>query len=77
MYDVAPEVLRHRVMLTYDAIAAETTADDIVAKVLATVPAPRVAPSQDTLGSNSDNSGFAETAETNDTVHLFDEPATG
>jgi len=80
VYDVAPEVLRHRVMLTYDAIAAETTADDIVAKVLATLPAPRVAPSQDALGS-SDNSAFADTAQTNDTandtVNLFDEPAAG
>jgi MoxR-like ATPase len=80
VYDVAPEVLRHRVMLTYD---AKTTADDIVAKVLATVPAPRVAPSQDTAGSSDDNSGFADaghandTGHSNDTVPLFDEPAAG
>jgi len=82
VYDVAPEVLRHRIMLTYDAIAAETTADHIVAKVLSTVPAPRVAPSQDALARDDDNSGFADTVHSNDmaandTVTLFDEPAAG
>jgi MoxR-like ATPase len=44
VFDVAPEVLRHRVLLTYDAIAADVTTDDVVARVLATVSAPRVAP---------------------------------
>jgi MoxR-like ATPase len=77
VYDVAPEVLRHRVMLTYDAIAAETTADDIVKKVLATVPAPRVAPSQDAVGANDDNSAFADTVHLDDRGPLFDEPAAG
>ena len=47
VYDVAPEVLRHRVQLTYDAIAQDVTPDDVVARVLAGVPAPRVAPYQD------------------------------
>jgi len=77
VYDVAPEVLRHRIMLTYDAIAAETKPEDILAKVLATVPAPRVAPSQDIVGNSDDNSGFADTIQDNDTVTLFDDSAAG
>src|SRR3954454_20546564 len=66
VYDVAPEVLRHRIMVTYDAIAAETTADHIVAKVLSTGPAPRVPPSQDALARDDDNSAFADTVHRND-----------
>jgi MoxR-like ATPase len=71
VYDVAPEVLRHRIMLSYDAIAQEMTPDDVVTTILTTVPAPRVAPSQDARASHSGDVGFA------DTVELFDRPATG
>jgi len=46
--DVAPDVLRHRLVLSYEALADGTSAEDLVAKVLAAVPAPRLAPSQDT-----------------------------
>jgi MoxR-like ATPase len=38
--DIAYEVLRHRVILTYEAEAEETTSDDIVCKVLESVPVP-------------------------------------
>ena len=38
--DIAYEVLRHRVILTYEAEAEETTSDDIVRKVLESVPVP-------------------------------------
>ena len=38
--DVAPEVLRHRVVLTYEAEAQEIDADTIVARLLAEVPVP-------------------------------------
>jgi MoxR-like ATPase len=37
---VAPDVLRHRVLTTYEAEAEEVTSDDIVQKVLATVETP-------------------------------------
>ena len=47
VYEVAPEVLRHRLILTYDALAEGVTADDVLTQILATVPAPRVAPHQD------------------------------
>ena len=37
---IAPDVLRHRVLTTYEAEAEEVTSDDIVTKILATVEAP-------------------------------------
>jgi MoxR-like ATPase len=37
---VAPEVLRHRIGLTYEAEAQEVTSDEIVARILATVDVP-------------------------------------
>jgi MoxR-like ATPase len=53
VYDVAPEILRHRLLLTYDALADGVKVDDVVAKVLSTVPAPRVAPHQDPVAGNA------------------------
>ena len=47
VFDVAPEILRHRVVMSYEALAQDLSADHIVASVLSTVPAPRIAPSQD------------------------------
>jgi MoxR-like ATPase len=38
--DVAPDVLRHRIVLTYEAEADEVTADEIVRRVLERVPLP-------------------------------------
>ena len=38
--DIAPDVLRHRVILTYEAEAEQMTSDDIVRKVLESVPVP-------------------------------------
>ncbi|HEX9564069.1 MAG TPA: MoxR family ATPase [Gemmatimonadaceae bacterium] len=37
---IAPDVLRHRVLTTYEAEAEEITSDDIVKKILSTVEAP-------------------------------------
>jgi len=47
VYDVAPDILRHRVLLSYEAIADGVTAEHIVNRVVGTVVAPRLAPSQD------------------------------
>jgi MoxR-like ATPase len=44
VFDVAPEVLRHRLLLTYDALARDITPDDIVNRILASVPAALVSP---------------------------------
>ena len=47
VFDVAPEVLRHRVVPSFDALADGIVPDQLVNRVLATVVAPRVAPSQE------------------------------
>src|SRR5918999_3627217 len=38
--DVMPDVLRHRLVLTYEALAESITADEIVRRVMALIPAP-------------------------------------
>jgi MoxR-like ATPase len=47
VWDVAPDVLSHRLVVSYDALAQGMQADQIVTRVLATVPAPRLTPTQD------------------------------
>ena len=42
MQDVAPDMLRHRLVLSYDALADEVPMDHIISRVLATVPLPQV-----------------------------------
>ena len=44
VFDVAPEVLRHRLLLTYDALARDVSPDDLVHRILASVPASWVSP---------------------------------
>jgi MoxR-like ATPase len=44
VFDIAPEVLRHRLLLTYDALARDIAVDEIVNRILATVPATWVSP---------------------------------
>jgi MoxR-like ATPase len=46
VFDVAPEVMRHRIVLSYEALAQDIDGEAILARVLSTVPAPRVTPSQ-------------------------------
>jgi MoxR-like ATPase len=45
--DVAPEILRHRLILTYDALADGVSTDHVVEQVLAGMPQPQVSPRQD------------------------------
>jgi MoxR-like ATPase len=40
---IAPDVLRHRLVLSYEALAEDATADDILGTVLSTIPLPKVA----------------------------------
>jgi MoxR-like ATPase len=47
VYDVARDVLRHRVLLSYEALADGVDADQIVERVVRTIVAPRVTPGQD------------------------------
>lgn len=46
IFDIAPEVMRHRMVLTYEALAADVTAEAILHRVLSTVPAPVIQPTQ-------------------------------
>src|SRR5438105_230746 len=47
VYDVTPEVLRHRLLLTYDALAGGVKVDQVIDRLLEAIEAPRVAPHQD------------------------------
>jgi MoxR-like ATPase len=47
VYDVARDVLRHRVLLSYEAIADGIDVEQVVERVVRTVLAPRVTPTQD------------------------------
>jgi MoxR-like ATPase len=47
IYDVSRDVLRHRVLLSFDAIADGLTPDAVVERVVTRVIAPRVTPGQD------------------------------
>jgi MoxR-like ATPase len=46
VFDIAPDVLRHRLVLSYEALAQGLNVDHVLARLLSTVPAPRIAPSQ-------------------------------
>jgi MoxR-like ATPase len=68
VFDVAPDVLRHRIVLSYEALAQSLSIDHVLARLLSTVPAARIAPSQRTTAEQPPGSGrpFAppSTAET-------------
>jgi MoxR-like ATPase len=44
--DVAADVLRHRLVLSYDALADDVPADHVVGQIMQAVPLPTVAPRQ-------------------------------
>ena len=44
--DIAPDVLRHRLVLSYDALADDIPADRIVDRIIQSVPLPTVSPRQ-------------------------------
>ncbi|MBB2941449.1 MoxR-like ATPase [Actinoplanes lutulentus] len=46
LQDIAPDILRHRLVLSYDALADDIPADHIVARIMQTVPMPSVASRQ-------------------------------
>ena len=47
VFDVAPEIFRHRIVLSYEALAQGLVVDQLTARLLSTVPAPRVTPMVD------------------------------
>ncbi len=42
VFDVAPEILRHRILLSYEALAQDVDVEQVLTRILSTVPAPRV-----------------------------------
>ena len=46
LQDIAPDILRHRLVLSYDALADDVPADHIIGRIMATVPMPQVASRQ-------------------------------
>jgi MoxR-like ATPase len=42
VHDVALDVLRHRIGLTYQALAEEVSADDVVEAIITRIPVPRI-----------------------------------
>ena len=53
VFDVAPDILRHRLVLSYEALARDLTPDHVLSRILSTVPAPRISPSQDPARANA------------------------
>lgn len=56
VYDVSRDVLRHRLILSYDAVADDVAVESVVEHLVRTIPAPRVTPGQDDEGRTE---GFA------------------
>jgi MoxR-like ATPase len=44
IFDIAPDVLRHRLVLSYEALAAELDVEQVLVRILSTIPAPMVSP---------------------------------
>lgn len=44
VFDVAPDVLRHRIVPSYEALAESISVEQLLAKILSTIPAPRISP---------------------------------
>ena len=49
LQDIAPDILRHRLVLSYDALADDISADRVVERVLATIPLPTVTSRQNAV----------------------------
>jgi MoxR-like ATPase len=57
LQDIAPDILRHRLVLSYDALADDIPADQIVARIMANVPMPQVAPRQGAVANGRSPTG--------------------
>jgi MoxR-like ATPase len=47
VYDIAPEVLRHRIVLSYEALADGVEADHVVERIVTALPIPHITPGQE------------------------------
>ncbi|GGK71873.1 AAA family ATPase [Mangrovihabitans endophyticus] len=64
LQDIAPDILRHRLVLSYDALADDIPADHVVARVMQSVPMPSVSPRQGVPGPSGPPSGNGQGAPT-------------
>ncbi len=55
VFEIAPEVLRHRLVLTYDALAQDVTVDHVLQRLLSIVPAAWVSPRSPAPSGSSGN----------------------
>ncbi len=55
--EIAPDILHHRLVLSYDALADDIPAERIVERILATVPPPTVTPRQSATPVNAASGG--------------------
>ncbi|HEX2784364.1 MAG TPA: MoxR family ATPase [Ilumatobacteraceae bacterium] len=53
IFDLAPEVLRHRLILTYDALARDISIEHVLSRVLSSVPTMWVSPKPNNAAPNS------------------------
>jgi MoxR-like ATPase len=60
VFDIAPDVLRHRIVLSYEALAREITVEQLVTRILSTVPAPRISPTTQDPGRTAPNAPETE-----------------
>ena len=59
VFDVAPEILRHRLLLSYEALARDVDVESVLARVLGTVPAPHMSSAQTPVGADPGGSNGA------------------
>ena len=62
IFDIAPEVLRHRLVPSYEALASDLDIEQILVHILSTVPAPMVSPSTQDPGRLDDANWTPPTA---------------
>jgi MoxR-like ATPase len=55
VFDVTRDVFRHRLMLTYEALAKGLSADDIINRILTVVPAAPVGPDPRPVGDSAEH----------------------
>lgn len=72
VFDVGRDVLRHRIMISYEALAKGLSADDILNRILAVVPAAEVSPRENHFASPQPVASQAQPQAGSPTPGLYD-----
>lgn len=64
VFDIAPDVLRHRIVPSYEALAVDIDVEHLLHRILATVPAALVSPTTQDPGAETNPEDFAPPAPT-------------